>query len=323
MAQKFGAHHGRQRQRDERGDQNGDGQGDGKFAEKSAHDIAHEQQRDEHGDQRNRQRQNGEADLLRAFQRGLQRRFAFLDVAGDVFDHDDGIVHHEAGADGERHQRKVIEAVAQQVHHAESAHDGKRHREAGNDGGAHAAQKKKDDHHHQADGQHQLELHVGHRRANGGGAIGKDADLDGRRQRGLQLRQKFFDAVHHGDDVRAGLALNVQDDRRIFVGPRGLANVFRAVDDGGHIGEPHRRAVAVGDDDGAVAVAGNQLVIGADGVSLMLAVERAFGLVDVGLAQRGAQIFQTQPVGRQRRGIRLHAHRGTLAAADADQPNAG
>ena len=102
-------------------------------------DIAHEQQRNQHRDQRDRQRQNRESDLRRTFQRRLQRRFAFLDVAGDVFNHDDGIVHHETGTDGERHQGEVVEAVAQQVHHPKRAHDGKRHGEAGNDGGAHAA----------------------------------------------------------------------------------------------------------------------------------------------------------------------------------------
>ncbi len=74
---------------------------------------------------------------------------------------------------------------------------------------------------------------------------------------------------------------------------------------------------------GPVAVAADQLVVGADGVSLMFSVECSFGLVDIGLAQRDAQIFQTQSVRRQRCGIRLHAHRGTLAATDADQPHTG
>ena len=100
-------------------------------------------------------------------------------------------------------------------------------------------------------------------------------------------------------------------------------DVFRAVDDGGDVGEPDRRAVAVGDDDGAIAVAGDELIIRADGVGLMRAIEGAFGLIDVGLAQRGAQIFQTQTVGRQRGGIGLNAHGGTLAAADADEADAG
>ena len=226
MAKKFGAHHRRERERDERGNENGDGEGDGKFAEEAADDVAHEEQRNQHGDERNGERNNGESDLLGAFQRGLQRRFAFFDVAADVFDHDDGVVDDEAGGDGEGHERKVVEAVAEQIHHAERADDGERHGNAGNDGGAHAAQKKKNDHHDQADGEHQSELHVFHGSANGGGAVGENVDLDGGGKRGLQLRQEFLDAIDDGDDVRAGLALNVEDDRGILVGPGGLLGRF-------------------------------------------------------------------------------------------------
>ncbi len=35
---------------------------------------------------------------------------AVFEVAGDVFHHHDGVVHDEAGGDGERHQREVVEA---------------------------------------------------------------------------------------------------------------------------------------------------------------------------------------------------------------------
>ena len=39
-----------------------------------------------------------------------------LDVAHDVLEHDDGVVDHEADRDGQRHQREVVEAVAEQIH---------------------------------------------------------------------------------------------------------------------------------------------------------------------------------------------------------------
>ena len=80
----------------------------------------------------------------------------------DVLDHHDGVVDHEAGGDGERHQREVVERVAEQIHHGEGADQRKRDGHAGNDGGAQAAQEEKDHHDHQADGQHQLKLHVVH-----------------------------------------------------------------------------------------------------------------------------------------------------------------
>ena len=70
------------------------------------------------------------------FSAASQRILALFDVADDVLDHHDGVVHHEAGGNGQRHQRQIVQAVAQQIHHAERAHQRQRHRDAGNDGGA-------------------------------------------------------------------------------------------------------------------------------------------------------------------------------------------
>ena len=53
-----------------------------------------------------------------------------LQVARDVLEHDDGVVDDEAGRDGERHQRQIVEAVAEQVHHAERADQRDRHGDA-------------------------------------------------------------------------------------------------------------------------------------------------------------------------------------------------
>ena len=44
-------------------------------------------------------------------------------VAHDVLEHHDGVVHDEADAQRQRHQRQVVEAVAEQVHHREGAED--------------------------------------------------------------------------------------------------------------------------------------------------------------------------------------------------------
>ena len=58
----------------------------------------------------------------------------FFDIARDVFDHHDRVVDHEAGRDRQRHQRQVVEAVAEQVHHAEGADERQRDGDARNDG---------------------------------------------------------------------------------------------------------------------------------------------------------------------------------------------
>ena len=124
------AHHRRERQRDDGGDQDGDGEGDGELAEEPADDVAHEEQRDQHGDQRDGERKMVKPICSLPLSAARIGRLAFFDVARDVLDHHDGVVDHEAGGDGERHQREVVERVAEQVHHAEGADDGERHGDA-------------------------------------------------------------------------------------------------------------------------------------------------------------------------------------------------
>ncbi len=159
--------------------------------------------------------------------------------------------------------------------------------------------KTKDHHHHQRDGQQQRILHVRDGRSNRRGAVRQNVDVDGSRKRRLQLRQNFLDAINYADDVRARLPLNVQNHRRLLVGPRRLAHIFRAIDCRSHVRQPHRRAIPIRHDNLAVALAGQQLVVRANRECLMQSVKRAFGLIDVGIPQRGSQIFQTQSIRRQ------------------------
>ena len=249
--------------------------------------------------------------------------FAHLDVARDVLDHHDGIVDDEAGRDGERHQGEIVKAVSQQVHDAEGAHQRQWDRYAGNDGGGEAAQEEEDHHHDQGNGEHQFELHIVHRGADGLGAVSKDLDLDGGRQAHLELRQHGFDAVDHRDNVRARLALYVHNDGRRAVHPRGLHRVLRAVDDIRHIGHAHRRAIAVGDDNGFVAGGGQQLVVGSDRVGLTCAVQVALRRVHIRGTHRRAQVFHADAVGSKLRRVCLNAHCGLLATCDGHQTNAG
>ena len=323
MPQQLRAHHRRQRQRHHRRHQDRHRQRDCELAEQPADDVAHEQQRNQHRDQRDGQRQNREADLLGALERGFQRLVAFLDEARDVFDHDDRVVNHEAGRNRQRHQRQVVQAVAEQVHHAERADQRERDRDAGDDRRRQAAQEQEDDHHDQRHRQHQLELHVGHRRANRGGAIGENLHLHRRRQRGLQARHQRLDPVHHRDDVGAGLALDVDDHGRRQVHPRRRLDVLGVVDRVGDVGKFDRRAVVIRDDQRHVILGREQLVVGPDRVRLLLAVEVALRLIDVGARDRSAQILERHAIRRERSRIGLDAHRRLLSAADTHQPDAG
>jgi hypothetical protein len=43
------------------------------------------------------------------FERRLERLHALFQIARDVLDHHDGVVHHKAGGDGQRHQGQIVE----------------------------------------------------------------------------------------------------------------------------------------------------------------------------------------------------------------------
>ncbi len=255
MLQDLRAHHRRQRQGDHGRHQNRDGKGNSELAEQPADNVAHEQQRDQHRDQRYRQRNDGEPDLLGPFQRRRQRLLAFLDIARDILDHHDRVVHHEAGRNRQRHQRQIVQAVSQQIHHAERAHQRQRNRNAGNDRRGDVAQEHENDHDHQADGQHQFELHIVDRRADRIRPIRQNSDLHRRRHRRLERREQQLYAIDHGNDVRARLPLNIDDHRPRIVHPRRLAKILDVVGDVRHVAKPHRRAVSIGNDQLGVVVA--------------------------------------------------------------------
>ncbi len=133
---------------------------------------------------------DGEADLFGAAQRRPHRRIAFFDVADDVLDHHDRVVHHKAGGNRQRHQGQVVEAVPQNVHHPECSDQRQRHSHAGNDGGGQIAQEHEDHQHHQSDGQAEFELNVFHGGADGVGAVGENLDVNGFRRVAVSVGSK-------------------------------------------------------------------------------------------------------------------------------------
>ena len=161
-----------------------------------------------------------------------------------------------------------------------------------------------------------------HGRANGRGAVGKSRNVNGRGQSRFELRQEFFDAVHDLNDVRAGLPLDIHDDRRNIVHPGGELRILDGISDIGDIGQNHRRAVSIGDHQRAIIFAGEKLVIGVDFVGLLRSVEIALGLVDTGLLQAGANVVKVDAVGGKRGGIGLNADRRFLATGNTHQPHA-
>ena len=249
MPQNPAAHHGRKGKRHNSRNEDRDPKGDGKLAKEPAYHVAHKKERNEHRDKRNGQRHDGKGYLFRAFERRVKRFVALFDVARDVFDHHDGVVDHKPRGNGQGHEREIVKAEVEQVHDPESPNERNRDRNTRNDRCRERAQKKEYHHDDQGHREHEFELHVAHRRLNGGGPVGKNGNRYARGHAGLELGQQFFDVVDHRDDIGAGLPLDVDDHRGRVVHPGRQPLVFNVVDHLGHVGKPYGRALLKRDDE--------------------------------------------------------------------------
>ena len=126
-----------------------------------------------------------------------------LDVARDVLGHDDRVVDDEPGRDRQRHQRQVVEAVVEQVHHAERRDQRERHDDAGDRGRAPRAQEDEHDEDHERDRDRHRLLDVVDRRADRERAIDADRHVDAGRDRRRELGHQRLDPIDHVEDVRA------------------------------------------------------------------------------------------------------------------------
>ena len=248
-AQHARAQHRRQRQRDEAGQDDRDRDGHREFAEHAADHAAHQQHRDEHRDQREGDRDDGEADFARALERRLERPHAALDVADDVFQHDDGVVDDEADRKRQRQQRHVVDREIERVHRRAGRDQRNRHRERRNDGGRGRAQEQED---HQDDEAMAIASvsctsctasRIEIERSSSASML-----IDGRNL-GAEVRQPGLHRVDDLDGVGVGLPLDRQHDRAGVVEPTRDLVVFDAVDDVGDLAQPDRRAIAPGGDD--------------------------------------------------------------------------
>jgi hypothetical protein len=91
----------------------------------------------------------GESDLPCPLDGGFERRLAPFEIADDVLDHHDRIIDDEADGNGQPHERQIVEAVAEGVHHAEGADQREGHNDARNEGRPDIVEKQEDDRHHE------------------------------------------------------------------------------------------------------------------------------------------------------------------------------
>ena len=167
----------------------------------------------------------------------------------DVLEHHDGVVHYETDGERERHQRQVVEAIAQHPHHRAGTDQRERQRQRGDDGGPEIPEEQEDHHHDEADREHERELHVVDARLDRDGAVVDRYDADAGRQLRLELLEDRIDALGDIHRVDAGLPDDGERGVGASVDLTHAAHVLQAVNHVAEFAETNRRAVAHGDDE--------------------------------------------------------------------------
>ena len=221
--------HGVQRKAHKHGNQHRHHNGQAKLVEKLADDAAHKTNGQKHRHDGQGGGQHRQANLLRAVQRGLERRFAHLHVAHDVFAHHNGVVNQQAHAQAQRHHGDHVQGKTQHVHEQKRADDGNGQRQPRNHGRAPRVQEQENNQHGEQRAFDQRAGDVVDRHPDGARTVGNGRELDAGRQLLLQLGQRFLQPVHHRNRVFVLCFLHRDHERALAVVQRQAVNLLRAV----------------------------------------------------------------------------------------------
>ena len=144
-AKQVGGHHWGQHARDDQREEDRNGSGPAELNEELARHAAHEGGRQENGDQGEGGGDHRQPDFIRGVHCRLKGRLALRQMAHDVFDLDDGVVHQNADDQGHREQGHHVEREAHQIHHGEGRNGGQGQGGGRDQGGAPVAQEQPDD----------------------------------------------------------------------------------------------------------------------------------------------------------------------------------
>src|SRR6185437_12596404 len=323
LAQKILAEDGRPGEgQSERGEQ-GDADGDGERAEEDAGDAGDGDQRDEDdngGDGRAHQRLG---DLLERGADGVGTALAGVAVEDDVLDHDDGVVDHQADRGREDAQAHQVEALAEGGHDHKGDEDGGGDDQAGNQRGAPVAQEQ--DHHDR--GQDEADEDGVADAANGladdGGLVVEGREGDAGRQRLLEVGHFGVDLVGDGHGVAQGLAVDRQQHGGLAVGIHQRVDGLDRGRDRGDVGDADGSARGGAlDDDGADLGGVGDLPGDQAEEELMVALDQAGGIHQVGVLHRVKDVLHGDAGGLQLSGIGGDLEFGFLAALDEDRGDA-
>ena len=209
-------------------------------------------------------------------------RHPLFDVAGDVFEHDDGVIHDKARGDRERHEREVVEAVAAQVHDAEGADERDRHGDARDDGARTFRRNTKTTRITRMPEMTSVRSTSCSEPRIGGVRSMTTERLIAPGMAASSCGSSCDDPVDGLDDVRPRLAENDDHHGGLAVDEPRVADVFHRVLHVGDVGELHRRAGLIGNDQRAVLFRLEELVVRLDLPGPVAVCQLPLGPVHVG-----------------------------------------
>ena len=143
-AEKVGAEGGAEGEGDEGGNGDSARKGDSKLPEKDAGGAALESDGEKNDDETGGDGKDRAGNFLHGLATGFERRHAFLDVADDVFEDDDGVIDDDADGEDEGEEGEDVGAVAEDEQQREGPEDGDGDGGGGDDGGTEVPKKEKD-----------------------------------------------------------------------------------------------------------------------------------------------------------------------------------
>jgi hypothetical protein len=253
---------------------------------------------------------------VRAIERRVEGRLSHADVALDVLDDDDGVVHHEADREHDREQRQQVQREAEHLDEEDHADQRQGNGDDGHEHGPERSEEEEDDDHDDADGLEERPRHVVDGAVDVPGRVVRDGGLHPRRQvapDGIHLAPDAPDDVERvgvGQDPHAhedGLAAGEPDVRVVVVGAEG---------DVRDVLETDERPVVLAEDE-LLEVRDRGEVRGGGQVDLD---ELALGLADGGevvvRGERGADLRRADVERRHAIGPEPRAQREGSAAED-------
>ncbi len=264
-----------------RGEQR-DGHGEGERAEEAAGDAGDGEQRQEDNDGCDGGADEGMCDFVERAADGGEALLAGVEMEDDVFDDNDGVVDDETNGRGEAAEGHEVEALADGPERKDGDGDGDGDDETRDEGGAPATQEEEEDDACEDEADEDGVAHAADAVANDFRLVVVGLEVHAAREFGLELRDGGGDIICDGDGVAAGLASDVEQDRRLTVSSDGGVNGQGSGDDAGHVADADGRA-AVGGFDGKFAEAVDAVCLRTDEGEdeLMVLLVQAGGVDDI------------------------------------------